>query len=241
VAPTFKGNVNICNFFAGINKTDDGSRTAEKADAHRDVTMARLAETYLVRAECYVRQGDYSKAMADINVIRRRAQWKAGENRSYYVDGSIAFTNNSLYSANETMYKNSNLNMNTYYLSNPGLAVTTAASSLELKSFPNNLPEEDEYILKQIGATSDYDRALNFILNERTRELLGEWQRWETLSRTGTLIKRAKAFNPEAAPNITAGKHELRPIPQSFIDGLLNEDGSNLTDAQKAAWQNPGY
>ena len=46
----------ICNFFAGINKTDDGSRTAEKGDAHRDVTMARLAETYLVRAECYVRQ-----------------------------------------------------------------------------------------------------------------------------------------------------------------------------------------
>ena len=241
VAPTFKGNVNICNFFAGINKTDDGSRTAEKGDAHRDVTMARLAETYLVRAECYVRQGDYSKAMADINVIRRRAQWKQGENRSYYVDGSCAFPNNSLYSANETMYKNSNLNMNSYYLSNPGLAVTTAASSLELKTFPANLPEEDEYILKQIGATSDYDRALNFILNERTRELLGEWQRWETLSRTGTLIKRAKAFNPEAATNITAGKHELRPIPQSFIDGILNDDGSNLSDAQKAAWQNPGY
>ncbi len=81
---------------------------------------------------------------------------------------------------------------------------------------------------------------LNFILNERTRELLGEWQRWETLSRTGTLIKRAKAFNPEAK-FITANKHELRPIPQAFIDGLLNDDGSNLSAAQKAAWQNPNY
>ena len=59
VAPEFKSQP-ICNFFAGINKTDDGSRTAEKGDAHRDVTMARLAETYLVRAECYVRQGNYS-------------------------------------------------------------------------------------------------------------------------------------------------------------------------------------
>lgn len=245
VAPNFK-NQPICNFFAGINKTDDGSRTAEKGDAHRDVTMARLAETYLNRAECYVRLGDYASAMADINVVRRRAQWKAGENRSYYTDGSQAFENNSLIDDpkapnNRPNWENSNLNMNTYYLSNPDLEVTTAASDLTLKSFPGNLPAEDEAILSKLGVSSEYDRALHFILNERTRELLGEWQRWETLSRTETLIMRAKAFNPEAAPNITENKHELRPIPQSFLDGLLNEDGSNLTTEQQAAWQNPGY
>lgn len=131
--------------------------------------------------------------------------------------------------------------MNTYYLSNPGVAVTTAASNLKLTTFPANLPAEDEEVLTKVGAGSEYERALHFILNERTRELIGEFQRWETLSRTGTLIKRAKAFNPEAAVNITANKHELRPIPQDFIDGLLNEDGSNLSAAQKAAWQNPGY
>lgn len=130
--------------------------------------------------------------------------------------------------------------MNTYYLSNPGLAVTTAASDLTLKSFPDNLPAEDEAILSTIGATSQYDRALNFILNERSRELIGEWQRWETLSRTKTLLTRTKAYNLEAAPNIKE-KHLLRPIPQTFIDGLLNEDGTNLSDEQQAAWQNPGY
>lgn len=240
VAPNFKSQP-ICNFFAGINKTDDGSRFAERGDAHRDVTMARLAETYLLRAECYARLGQYGDAMNDINVVRERAQWKSGENRSFYSDGSQAFENNALNTGTAAdNYVYSNLNMNTYYLSNPDVAVTTDASSLLLTSFPNNLPEEDEAVLASVGASTDYERALHFILNERTRELIGEWQRWETLSRTGTLIKRAQAFNPEAT-FITANKHELRPIPQSFIDGLLNDDGSNLTDDQKAAWQNPGY
>ncbi|MEL0457353.1 RagB/SusD family nutrient uptake outer membrane protein [Flavobacteriaceae bacterium SZ-1-7] len=241
VAPNFKSQP-ICNFFAGINKTDDGSRFSERGDAHRDVTMARLAETYLLRAECYVRQGQYGNAMNDINVVRGRAQWKNGENRSYYVDGSVAFENNALnVNSAATNYINSNLNMNTYYLSNPNVAVTTAASDLQLTSFPGNLPAEDEAVLSMIGASSDYERALHFILNERTRELLGEWQRWETLSRTKTLITRTKAFNPEAGPGITQNKHELRPIPLSFIEGVLNPDGSNLSDDQKAAWQNPGY
>ena len=240
VAPQFKSTP-VCNFFAGINKTEDGSRFAEKGDAHRDVTMARLAETYLLRAECYARQGNYSAAMADINVIRERAEWKEGENRSYYIDGSVAFEENSLNSGSAaTNYVNSHLYMNTYYLSNPDMEVTTAASDLTLTSFPDNLPPEDEAILAEVGAASAYERALHFILNERTRELLGEWQRWETLSRTGTLIQRARAFNPEAV-NITENKHELRPIPQDFIDGLLNEDGTNLSEAQKQAWQNPGY
>ncbi len=249
VAPTFKSQP-YCNFFAGINKTDDGTRTAEKGDAHRDVTMARVGETYLVLAELYVRKGDYATAQEYLNTIRRRAAWKAGENRSYYVDGSQAIeSNGDYYTKNKEMYENSNLNINTYYLSNPDLAPTTASSESEmvLTGFPNNLPAEDEAILAKLGVSGQYERALNFILNERTRELLGEWQRWETLSRTNTLVKRAQTFNTEAnvsgtsaAQNIKA-HHVLRPIPQSFIDGLLNEDGSNLSADQKKAWQNPGY
>ena len=240
VAPTFMTpGYKYSNFFAGINKTVDGTRQAEKGDSFRDVIMARLGETYLVRAECYVRLGDYASAKKDIDVIRARAQWKQGENRSYYVDGSKAFESNALNTGNAaTMYKNSNLWMNTYYLSNPQQPVTTEASNLTNWTW-DNLPAEDEAILAKLGVSGQKERAIQFILNERTRELIGEWQRWETLSRTKTLVQRAKAFNTEA--QAVQERHLYRPIPQSFIDGLKNEDGSDLTAEQKAAWQNPGY
>jgi len=253
------GNTKTSNVFCGINKTADGSRTAEKGDAHRDVIMARTGETYLVKAEAQVRLGNYQDAINTVNVLRARGQWKQGEDRSFYTDGSMAFlkadggmadnsiagnNSNCKDAAGKTMtmseaYYASHLHKNTYYLST-GIAETTDASDLQIKSY-TQLPAEDEAILAAIGASSDYDRMLNFIFNERTRELLGEWNRWEELSRAGLLITRAKAFNPEAAPNITANKHELRPIPQAFIDALQNEDGSNLSDAEKKAWQNPGY
>ena len=253
------GNTATSNVFCGINKTADGSRTAEKGDAHRDVIMARTGETYLVKAEAQVRLGNYQDAINTVNVLRARGQWKKGEDRSYYTDASMAFlkadggmADNSIAGNNsncknengKTMtmseaYYASHLHKNTYYLST-GIPETTEASSLQIASY-TQLPEEDEAVLAAIGATSDYDRMLNFIFNERTRELLGEWNRWEELSRAGLLIKRAKAFNPEAAPRITANKHELRPIPQAFIDALQNEDGSNLSDEEKRAWQNPGY
>ena len=240
VAPTFMTpGYKYSNFFAGINKTVDGTRQAEKGDSFRDVIMARLGETYLLRAECYARLGEYEKAKADINVIRARAQWQKGENRSYYVDGSKAFEGNALNTGNAaTMYQNSNLWMNTYYLSNPGQPVTTDASVLTDWTW-DKLPAEDEAILAKLGVSGQKERAIQFILNERTRELIGEWQRWETLSRTKTLVQRAKAFNTEA--QAVQDRHLYRPIPQSFIDGLKNEDGSDLTEEQKAAWQNPGY
>ena len=30
-------------------------------------------------------------------------------------------------------------------------------------------------------------------------------------------------------------------LPQTFLDQMQNADGTNLSDADKAAWQNPGY
>ena len=260
VLNTYTGNTATSNVFCGINKTADGSRTAEKGDAHRDVIMARTGETYLVKAEAQVRLGKYQDAISTVNVLRARGQWKKGEDRGWYTDGSMAFLkadggkeDNSTAAAN-TVKKNkdksgkilinseayyaSMTHTNTYYLST-GIAKTTDPSDLQIKSY-TQLPAEDEAVLTAIGASGDYDRMLNFIFNERTRELLGEWNRWDELARTGLLVKRAKAFNPEAAPNVQ-DRHMYRPIPQKFIDTLQNEDGTNLSDAEKKAWQNPGY
>ena len=75
--------------------------------------------------------------------------------------------------------------------------------------------------------------TMEFIMEERERELLGEMFRWFDLKRWGVLIERVKLYNPDAAANIKAGKHELRPIPQDQID---------RTAGGAAAFpQNPGY
>jgi hypothetical protein len=82
---------------------------------------------------------------------------------------------------------------------------------------------------------------LCLVLNERTRELTGEMQRWTDLARTKTLVKRAYAFNDDVAYSNTLAEHHLvRPIPQAFLDQIW-KDGHALTADEKQALQNPGY
>jgi hypothetical protein len=67
------------------------------------------------------------------------------------------------------------------------------------------------------------DINLDFILDERARELAGEQLRWFDLKRTGTLLERTREYNPEAGANIQ-NHHILRPIPQAQMDAVQNKD-----------------
>ncbi|UKT63588.1 RagB/SusD family nutrient uptake outer membrane protein [Pedobacter mucosus] len=77
---------------------------------------------------------------------------------------------------------------------------------------------------------------LDFILDERTRELCGEGLRWPDLAVRKKLVERVKLYNPDGAPNVK-DFHNLRPIPQSQIQSVVDPAG----DPNRNKYQNPGY
>lgn len=105
--------------------------------------------------------------------------------------------------------------------------------------FKNNKPGEAAATLTTLRARSNASAvtagqvSMDFILDERARELLAEENRRMTLMRTGTLVQRA-ALNANSPLNPISGltnKHLLLPIPLSEIN--LNKDAE--------LEQNPDY
>jgi hypothetical protein len=123
----------------------------------KDVMVYRLAETCLLRAEAYMKNGDLQNAANDINVVRTRAHAKP---------------------------------------------VTPA------------------------------EVTIDYILDERIRELLIEEPRRRTLIRTGKLVERVRKYDVliESRTSIQ-DYHQFFPIPQEAIDANF---GTKLE-------QNPGY
>lgn len=121
---------------------------------YTDQYMFRLAETYLIRAEAYLKAGKLTEAAADINVVRRRAK---------------------------------------------ASLVTPSAVTID------------------------------YILDERMRELGMEEKRRLTLQRLGLLYDRVTRFNPYYTGIETF--HNLWPIP--FVE-IERNTGAVLE-------QNPGY
>lgn len=85
---------------------------------------------------------------------------------------------------------------------------------------------------------------INYILAERSREFYGEgyrWfdlvrtQKWEEIAGTYEICNTGTHTPVTVTRTINKAVHYLRPIPQGQVDRL------DMSDAEKAAYQNPGY
>ena len=150
------------SLFVELSKFLDPSRTtAKQEEAFKDVIIMRLAEMYLIGAECAYYQNKNQDAADYITKLRKR----------------------DLVPGHET-----------------ALAVR---------------PD---------------DVDIDYILDERSRELAGEALRWFDLKRTHKLVERVKKYNPDALYISTI--HDLRPIP---VNELLKVTNPGVFK------QNPGY
>ena len=125
----------------------------------------------------------------------------------------------------------------------------------EASLYAGNLPQAAIYLSavreragaagkKNLMTVSGSQVTIDFILDERSRELAGEQMRWFDLVRTGKLVERVKKYVPafvaskpspigtdnygsNAAINIK-DFHVLRPIPQSEIDRTSGKVTQNI-------------
>jgi hypothetical protein len=87
--------------------------------------------------------------------------------------------------------------------------------------------------------------TINYILAERSREYYAEGYRWFDLVRTQKWAELASSYEicgpnkgdhtPITVNRTISNYLYLRPIPQNQLDAMI------MTDAEKAAYQNPGY
>ncbi|MEY8477255.1 MULTISPECIES: RagB/SusD family nutrient uptake outer membrane protein [Bacteroides] len=237
-----------------LSKFRDGYRVSIASQfGTRDAIIARSADDVLMVAEAYIRKGEanYDKAIEWINKLRNRAGYADNEDRSKNVDGGQSYKNNPFCSGKGGGHSDEGAiywDKNTYYESNNMEGAETTASTksaMKLNSVADVYNSTvDTPIYNELGCTSNAEKMMCFLLNERTRELCGELQRWEDLARTKTLDARWHKFNDGATRGIgefNPSKHYYRPIPQAFLDGITNSNGSALNNEEKKAMQNPGY
>ena len=213
----------------------------------RDAILMRLAETYLIRAEAYGRKGQYNLAVNDINVLRLRASYKAGESRpKVLVEWEPKA---STLTALEKLPP---------YTANASYSKVTVTENYFTPGTPEALAEG--YIPTVITKA---DMFIHFIYNEKAREFLSEGLAWEDLHNAGILYDRVEYLNQMAsdktglwpvAANTDNGNgqdgngkgqmkkgYTFRPWPNAYLVQLTDADGKVLDAAARTAYQNPGY
>ena len=108
---------------------------------------------------------------------------------------------------------------------------TKAYQRLETLANARAIDGNGAALLAAYGVNSSADIDIDFILDERARDVATEDCRFMDLKRTGKLQERIELYNPEAAENFKP-HHALRPIPQIQLDAVTNKT---------EFYQNEGY
>lgn len=227
---------------------DPNRSTVDNHFGTRDVAIFRLAETYLIRAEVLGRQGNYGAALNDINVVRARAAYKAGESRAEVL--ARIYPGSESLAKSEKSYPYATA-ADTYSKIKADASYWDGASP---KSKMENYPAE---------AVTAAQRFIHFIYNEYSREFNSEQIVYEGIHHAGIQLERVLHHNQLASSKVGnwpvsdnpvnsngqngngkgvfQAKDTFKPFPQSYINMLTDEKGATLDQAQAAKYQNPGY
>lgn len=255
---TFYGLETSTNPMKGIpfsTKYDDMNRSAVNGVyGTRDFPVFRFAETYLIRAEAYGRKQNWSAAIADINTVRARAAFKAGQTRNEVL--ARLYPGRENLAATERQYP--------YTVAADATAAMMVDASYWDGTSANS--QKENYCP---AANTEEKRFVEFIYNEYAREFAQELMYQENIHHAGIQAQRIQWHNQLASnPNNTtyaAGKWDtcdncttngqtgapkgsfqnymtLYPFSRSaFITLITDENGTVLSEDARKAYQNYGY
>ncbi len=262
---SFVNSEGVSTNFYGLEKTyrtgqpfsrkwDDPNRGSyNSVYGTRDVPVMRFAEAYLVRAEAYGRKGNYDLAVADINKVRERAAFKIGDTRAEVLA--------RLYPGHEEL--------STTAQSYPYTVDVNSYNAIKVdQTYWDGSSEKSKLEDYPSSAASTLDRFVHFIANEYCREFSQECgPYYEYVHHAGIQAERIQWHHQMgssssthsdwggAADNVNGkdgqtGENKggfqpgftLKPFPLTqYLDKLTDENGVQLSEEQKKAYQNYGY